>query len=60
MWKATVSDKFRVFTSPANYLKRLLIVLTLGWRICRNTFELYIDLFFINFVFIGKALAPHV
>ena len=38
----------------------LLIVLTLGRRFCRNNFELYIDLFFNNFVLIDKALAPHV
>ena len=56
-----MSDKFKVFASPANYQKRLFFNCTyLGGRFFRNSFELYIDLFFINFVFIDKALVPHV
>ena len=62
----TTYEKLQCLTS-SKYLPHLLIilkdylliVLTLGRRFCRKSFELYIDLIFINFVLIDKALAPH-
>ena len=51
-----MSDKFKVFALPANYLKRLFVNCTyFGSGFSRNSFELYIDLCFKD-----KALAAHV
>ena len=56
MWKAAMSDKFKVFALPASYLKRLFVNCTyFESGFSRNSFELYIDLCFKD-----KALAAHV
>ena len=60
-WKVAMSDKFKLFVSHANYRKSLFVnCIYLRTEILQKQFWIYIDLFFINFVLIEKALAPHV
>ena len=52
MWKAAISDKLKVFASPANYLKRLFVDCTyLGLAILQKQFWTLYQLIFCQFCF---------